>query len=85
MLTLSDITQEGIFRKTGSLSRQNELKNMLAENPKLEVNGSYFTAHDCASVLKTVLAELDEPLISLNYYFAFQQVTGMSLTIISYL
>lgn len=42
----------------------------------LSIDESTYTAHDCASVLKTVIAELDEPVISLNYFFAFQQVAG---------
>lgn len=76
-----DITQEGIFRKTGSLARQQVLFKKLMEDialiPQEDIDLSLeFTAHDCASVLKNVLAEFDEPVISLNYFFAFQQVAG---------
>lgn len=72
-----NITQEGIFRKTGSVARQNELKAALLENVDLDLNRANYTAHDVASVLKTFLSELEEPLVTLAYFSAFQQVADL--------
>ena len=57
-----DLKQEGIFRKTGSVSRQNELKFIVNQHKQL--NLTEYTAHDVASVLKSVLNDLPEPILS---------------------
>ncbi|XP_058451434.1 serine-rich adhesin for platelets [Malaya genurostris] len=69
-----NVTQEGIFRKTGSLSRQTELKNALVQGIPICLENGDFTAHDCASVLKSFLADLSEPLLTELYYSAYCQV-----------
>ncbi|KAL1378580.1 hypothetical protein pipiens_015500 [Culex pipiens pipiens] len=69
-----NISQEGIFRKTGSLSRQNELKTALVQGIAISLEKGDFTAHDCASVLKSFLADLSEPLLTELYYPAYCQV-----------
>ncbi|CAB3254924.1 unnamed protein product [Arctia plantaginis] len=63
-----NVTQEGIFRRTGSLSRQQELKNLLLTGSNLGLDERKFTVHDCASVLKGFLAELPQPLLMDQYY-----------------
>lgn len=70
----ADISQEGIFRKTGSLQRQSELKNALIHGVPINLEKGDFTAHDCASVLKNFLADLSEPLLTEHYYPAYCQV-----------
>uniref|UniRef100_A0A182VZJ2 Rho-GAP domain-containing protein n=1 Tax=Anopheles minimus TaxID=112268 RepID=A0A182VZJ2_9DIPT len=72
-----NISQEGIFRKTGSLTRQNELKNLLLQGNMLPLDGTGYTAHDCASVLKSFLADLPEPLLTELYYPAYCQVADL--------
>ncbi|XP_041979966.1 rho GTPase-activating protein 19-like isoform X2 [Aricia agestis] len=68
-LSLPDnVIQEGIFRRTGSLSRQQELKNLLITGSNLGLDEGRFTVHDCASVLKGFLAELPQPLLMEQYY-----------------
>ncbi|XP_035773463.1 uncharacterized protein LOC118456636 isoform X2 [Anopheles albimanus] len=69
-----NISQEGIFRKTGSLTRQSELKNLLVQGNTLPLDQGDYTAHDCASVLKNFLSELSEPLLTELYYPAYRQV-----------
>ncbi|XP_050099923.1 uncharacterized protein LOC126580732 isoform X2 [Anopheles aquasalis] len=69
-----NISQEGIFRKTGSLARQGELKNLLVQGNTLPLDQGDYTAHDCASVLKNFLSELSEPLLTELYYPAYRQV-----------
>ncbi|XP_035450585.1 rho GTPase-activating protein 19 isoform X3 [Spodoptera frugiperda] len=63
-----NVTQEGIFRRTGSLSRQQELKNLLLTGSNLGLDDGKFSVHDCASVLKGFLAELPQPLLMDQYY-----------------
>jgi hypothetical protein len=57
-----DLMQEGIFRKTGSVNRQNELKFLVNQLKPLKLDE--YTAHDVASVLKSVLNDLPEPILS---------------------
>ncbi|KAI5646054.1 rhoGAP domain-containing protein [Phthorimaea operculella] len=63
-----NVTQEGIFRRTGSLSRQQELRQLLITGSNLGLEDSRFSVHDCASVLKGFLAELPQPLLMDQYY-----------------
>ncbi|CAH2230850.1 jg15294 [Pararge aegeria aegeria] len=63
-----NVTQEGIFRRTGSLSRQQELRQLLVTGSNLGLTDGKFTVHDCASVLKGFLAELPQPLLMDQYY-----------------
>ncbi|XP_072932859.1 rho GTPase-activating protein 19 isoform X2 [Epargyreus clarus] len=63
-----NVTQEGIFRRTGSLNRQQELRQLLLTGSNLGLEDSKFSVHDCASVLKGFLAELPQPLLMDQYY-----------------
>ncbi|XP_046977712.1 uncharacterized protein LOC124543530 [Vanessa cardui] len=63
-----NVTQEGIFRRTGSLSRQQELRQLLLTGSSLGLDDGKFSVHDCASVLKGFLAELPQPLLMDQYY-----------------
>ncbi|CAK1555235.1 unnamed protein product [Leptosia nina] len=63
-----NVTQEGIFRRTGSLSRQQELRQLLHTGSDLGLDDSKFSVHDCASVLKGFLADLPQPLLMDQYY-----------------
>jgi len=60
-----NIVQEGIFRKGGSVKKQQELKTRLVETDSEDIelleNGSY-SVHECASVLKSLLGYLPQPL-----------------------
>lgn len=69
--------QEGVFRKTGSIARQSELKVIISKEDKVELdNYSYFNVHDCASVLKGYLADLPEPIFTDAYFRAHCQLAG---------
>lgn len=37
---------------------------------------NHFTAHDCANVLKTLLAELPNPLLTERHFEAYRQANG---------
>ncbi|XP_050740271.1 uncharacterized protein LOC127010358 isoform X2 [Eriocheir sinensis] len=64
----NNITQEGLFRKSGSLSRQQELKTLLNAGADLNLDSGIYSPHDCASVLKSFLADLPEPLLTEGHY-----------------
>lgn len=71
-----DIIQEGIFRRTGKLTRQQDLKITMYQGIPLNLNDGRYSVHDCASVLKGFLAELPEPLLSDLHYPAHCQIAG---------
>ncbi|XP_057340181.1 uncharacterized protein LOC130677435 [Microplitis mediator] len=62
------INQEGIFRRTGKLKRQQDLKSLLYQGHPLNLDDGIYSVHDCASVLKSFLAELSEPLLTESHY-----------------
>ncbi|KAJ4439220.1 hypothetical protein ANN_07339 [Periplaneta americana] len=72
-----NISQEGIFRRSGKMTRQQELKQMLNQGCPLNLEDSHFSVHDCASVLKNFLAELPESLLTDAHYPAYCQIAEM--------
>lgn len=74
---LTDVCKEGLFRKNGSLSRQNELKILLRLGENIDFSSHSYSVHDCACVLKSFLAEMAEPLLSEAHYSAHCQITGI--------
>lgn len=71
-----EILQEvGLFRKTGNISRQRQLKEWLTSHPEELTNPVTFSAHDCANVLKSTLAELPEPLLTGKHFEAYRQAS----------
>lgn len=74
-----DICEEGIFRRSGKLTRQQELKGLLQRGILPKLKDSKYSVHDVASVLKAFLAELPEPLLTEVYYPAYCQIAGKLL------
>ncbi|ALC42593.1 RhoGAP54D [Drosophila busckii] len=72
-----NITQEGLFRKGGAVSRQNELRLHIQQDKPLELEQAGFSAHDCATVFKSFLAELPEPLMTDAHYPAHLQIAPL--------
>lgn len=69
-----DIIQEGIFRKTGSVSRQNELRSNISRLSHHYLNSDDYTVHDCSTVYKSFLSELPEPVLTDAHYSAHLQL-----------
>ncbi|KAJ8920411.1 hypothetical protein NQ315_005277 [Exocentrus adspersus] len=69
-----NIKTEGIFRKTGSVERQQELKTLLSQGTTLQLEEGTYSVHDCASVLKSFLAELSDPLLTEAHFPAYCQI-----------
>ena len=68
-----------MFRKSGHLSRQKVLKEKLLNggaNLEEELETGLYSAHDCANMLKSLLSELPEPLLTERHYRVYQQVPG---------
>lgn len=74
---LLDVMQEGIFRRNGSVTRQQELKALLNQGQTLNLYNGQFTVHDCATVLKSFLAEQPEPIMTEAFYPAYCQISGI--------
>ncbi|GJQ74447.1 hypothetical protein Trydic_g21317 [Trypoxylus dichotomus] len=73
----SNISIEGVFRRTGSLNRQQELRNLLNQGAVLNLESGQYSVHDCASVLKGFLADLPEPLLTEAAYPAYCQIANL--------
>ncbi|XP_072750140.1 uncharacterized protein [Anoplolepis gracilipes] len=72
-----NIVQEGIFRRTGKLTRQQDLKMAMSQGVSFDLDDGRFSVHDCASVLKGFLAELSEPLLTDLHYPAHCQIAEL--------
>merc|ERR1712062_882765 len=69
-----NVVEEGIFRKTGTVRKQQELLERIERGEDLELEAGHYTTHEAASVLKTFLANLTEPLVTTACYKAHLQV-----------
>lgn len=59
------------------MARQNELRRRLNEQTTLDFNNGVYTVHDCASVLKAIIADLPEPLLTDYFYAAHCQIAEL--------
>ncbi|XP_055390348.1 uncharacterized protein LOC129619229 [Condylostylus longicornis] len=71
-----NLKQEGIFRRTGAVSRQNELRNLMNQHKDFNLDEN-FSVHDCATVYKGFLADLHEPLLTDAHYPAHCQIADL--------
>eukprot|EP00092_Neocalanus_flemingeri_P044691 GFUD01049644.1.p1 GENE.GFUD01049644.1~~GFUD01049644.1.p1 ORF type:complete len:358 (-),score=88.31 GFUD01049644.1:5-1078(-) len=69
-----NVREEGIFRKSGSLKKQQDLMERIDKGEEINLVDGEFTTHECASVLKTFLGNLPEPLVTNSCYLAHLQV-----------
>lgn len=74
---------EGLFRKTGNVNRQRLLREWISEEMEFQLNDSTFSPHDVATVLKQLLSEFPEPLLTKRHCEAHIQIAGMSSHCIS--
>lgn len=78
-----DLCHEGLFRKTGSISRQKELSDALDIVEESDLAARGYTVHDCASVLKAKLAQLAEPLLMDRYFNALMHTDSGSIYLLA--
>ncbi|XP_052228848.1 rho GTPase-activating protein 19-like [Dreissena polymorpha] len=75
---------EGLFRKTGNVSRQRLLREWIAQGADdLHLGDGTFSPHDVATVLKQLLSEMPEPLLTQKHYEAHMQISEMSRNCLS--
>lgn len=72
-----NLRTEGLFRKTGNVTRQRLLKEWVLEGAELQLNDNTFSPHDVATVLKQLLSDLPEPLLTQKLYEAHVQIVDM--------
>lgn len=73
---VSDVQKEGVFRVSGNLERQKELREWLDNRELPSILESKYFVHDYAAVLKNFLSELPEPLMMEKYYNVYLQIAG---------
>lgn len=59
---------EGIFRKSGTQERQQDLRYMLNNGVKVDLKANRFTPVDTSCVLKEFIQNLPEPLLTANHF-----------------
>lgn len=59
---------EGIFRKSGTQERQQDLRFMLNNGVKVDLKANRFTPVDVSCVLKEFVQKLPEPLLTTNHF-----------------
>ena len=69
---LTGLVHEGIFRRNGKVKQQQELMTMIKEKNQEEISklldSGQFSVHEVATVLKSLLADMPEPLLIESYY-----------------
>lgn len=76
LFSFLDIKSEGIFRRTGSIERQQELKYLLNQGSFLDLGSGTYSVHDCASVLKGFFQDLPDPLLTEVHFPVYCQIAG---------
>ena len=75
----NNLTVEGIFRKPGNAVRQGQLQTALGTGASINFEKSQFHPHDAATVLKSLLGQLSEPLLLPSQHFdAHVQISKMN-------
>lgn len=74
---LSDLHVEGLFRVPGHSLRQAALREMLNTGAEIDLETGDFHPNDAATLLKTYLGELPEPLLTHRHYHAHLKIGGV--------
>lgn len=69
------IATEGLFRISGSFKKQREIKHLISSNEA--VNFNRYTCHDCATLLKSIISEMPEPLMPEKYLIVYQHLNNL--------
>lgn len=72
----SDLHVEGLFRVPGNSLRQQTLKELLNSGADVDLESGDFHPHDVASLLKSFLGELPEPLLTHRHFHAHLKIAG---------
>lgn len=67
---------EGLFRVPGNSTRQQILREALNSGAEIDLDSGEFHSNDVATVLKTFLGELPEPLLTHKHFHAHLKISG---------
>ncbi|KAM9857063.1 rho GTPase-activating protein 19 [Aulostomus maculatus] len=70
---------EGLFRVPGNSIRQQTLKELLNSGADVDFDSGDFHPNDVATLLKTFLGELPEPLLTHRHFHAHLKIADMTL------
>ncbi|KAL1005686.1 hypothetical protein UPYG_G00062300 [Umbra pygmaea] len=70
---------EGLFRVPGNSVRQQALKEQLNNGVEIDLEAGDFHPNDVATLLKTFLRELPEPLLTQRHFHAHLKIADMTL------
>ncbi|XP_028266916.1 rho GTPase-activating protein 19 isoform X2 [Parambassis ranga] len=70
---------EGLFRVPGNSVRQQTLKELLNSGADVDLESGDFHPNDVATLLKTFLGELPEPLLTHRHFHAHIKIADMTL------
>nr|XP_015203177.1 PREDICTED: rho GTPase-activating protein 19 [Lepisosteus oculatus] len=70
---------EGLFRVPGNSVRQQALKDCLNNGLDIDLDSGEFHPNDVATLLKTFLGELPEPLLTHRHYHAHLKIAELTL------
>lgn len=73
----SDLHVEGLFRVPGHSLRQAALREMLNAGTEIDLDTGDFHPNDAATLLKSFLGELPEPLLTHRHYHAHLKIGGV--------
>lgn len=80
--TYSDLHVEGLFRVPGNSVRQQTLKELLNSGADVDLESGDFHPNDVATLLKTFLGELPEPLLTHRHFHAHLKIAGMNTHVV---
>ncbi|XP_061741702.1 rho GTPase-activating protein 19 isoform X2 [Nerophis ophidion] len=70
---------EGLFRVPGNSARQQVLKELLCSGAAVDLQSGDFHPNDAATLLKSFLGELPEPLLTHRHYHAHLKIADLTL------
>ncbi|XP_019718248.1 rho GTPase-activating protein 19 [Hippocampus comes] len=70
---------EGLFRIPGNSVRQQALKELLTSGADVDLQSAGFHPNDAATLLKTFLGELPEPLLTHRHFHVHLRIADMTL------
>ncbi|XP_072319022.1 rho GTPase-activating protein 19 [Eucyclogobius newberryi] len=70
---------EGLFRVPGNSVRQQTLRELLGSGAEVDWSSGQFHPNDVASLLKSLLGELPEPLLTHRHFHAHLKIADMTL------
>lgn len=75
----ADLHVEGLFRVPGNSIRQHALKELLNSGADVDLEAGDFHPNDVATLLKTFLGELPEPLLTHRHFHVHLKIAGRKM------